>query len=224
MKLGSPELRSRVSEIIKAKWQDPTYREHMRQAHRGHKHTEEHKANISNAGKGHVVTEITRIKISHANTGKVRTEEAKAKISASKKLNPIRFWLGKHRPETMAKVADKIRGRKQSEAHKLAISMSHRGDKAYQWAGGSKRGKHSLTGHEYRFWRKSVFVRDNFTCQICEAKSGKLNAHHIKPWSSFPDVRYSVENGMTLCNECHNIIHITYRLADKNIFSLFGEE
>lgn len=56
-------------------------------------------------------------------------------------------------------------------------------------------------------WRRDVFRRDDYTCQRCGAKGGKLNAHHIKPWIDHPELRYDVENGITLCVACHLITH-----------------
>lgn len=56
-------------------------------------------------------------------------------------------------------------------------------------------------------WRKSVFMRDFYTCQSCGVKAGKLEAHHIKPWATHPEFRYDVSNGITLCYECHNEVH-----------------
>jgi len=56
---------------------------------------------------------------------------------------------------------------------------------------------------EYKLWRLSVFERDNFTCQSCGEKGGKLNADHIKPWVFFPELRYKIDNGRTLCVDCH---------------------
>jgi hypothetical protein len=51
-------------------------------------------------------------------------------------------------------------------------------------------------------WRNEVFKRDNYTCQEC-GKKGQLNAHHIKPWAHNENDRYDLNNGITLCLECH---------------------
>lgn len=60
---------------------------------------------------------------------------------------------------------------------------------------------------EYKQWRKLVLTRDNHTCRKCDIKGGNLNAHHIKPWKDFPELRYVLDNGLTLCSKCHKIEH-----------------
>ena len=59
---------------------------------------------------------------------------------------------------------------------------------------------------EYIAWAKAVKVRDNFKCQECGA-GGKLHSHHIKRWSEFPELRYDLSNGITLCKPCHQTKH-----------------
>lgn len=56
----------------------------------------------------------------------------------------------------------------------------------------------------YKEWRRQVWVRDNFKCKIgnCDCK-GKIIAHHILGWSKFPELRYEVNNGITLCQFHH---------------------
>ena len=56
-------------------------------------------------------------------------------------------------------------------------------------------------------WAKQIKKRDNYTCQICHEKGGKLNSHHIKSWKDYPDNRFDLDNGITLCVACHNWTH-----------------
>jgi hypothetical protein len=68
---------------------------------------------------------------------------------------------------------------------------------------------------DYIEWRKAVYERDNYTCQECGHKGGKLNAHHIKPWFSHPDLRFDVANGVTLCEDCHANKHPHLRFIKR---------
>jgi len=51
-------------------------------------------------------------------------------------------------------------------------------------------------------WKSRVNVRDDFKCQRC-GKTGR-EAHHKKSWKEFPELRFDVDNGETLCMDCHN--------------------
>ena len=65
----------------------------------------------------------------------------------------------------------------------------------------------------YKEWRKSVYKRDNYTCQICwDNTSGNLNAHHIKSRANYPELITDLNNGLTLCEKCHKEIHYGNKL------------
>lgn len=55
-------------------------------------------------------------------------------------------------------------------------------------------------------WRREVFERDGYRCTQCAA-TGSLNAHHIKPWAQYPELRRVLANGVTLCQHCHRLAH-----------------
>lgn len=65
-------------------------------------------------------------------------------------------------------------------------------------------GRHCM---EYKAWRKSVFERDDYTCQACGVRGAKVNAHHKKQYAFYPELRYDIDNGVTLCVPCHKEVH-----------------
>lgn len=58
---------------------------------------------------------------------------------------------------------------------------------------------------EYFDWRTEVFTRDGFVCRNCGSEK-KIEAHHIKQYEFHPELRASLDNGITLCHECHKKI------------------
>lgn len=63
------------------------------------------------------------------------------------------------------------------------------------------------TSKAYRQWRADVHKKHGHKCYLCRSKQ-RIEAHHIKPFESHPDLRLDIENGMTLCFRCHiEIVH-----------------
>jgi 5-methylcytosine-specific restriction endonuclease McrA len=56
--------------------------------------------------------------------------------------------------------------------------------------------------NSYYGWRQRVFARDGSKCVQC-GSAQHLQSDHIKPFSTFPDLRYDVSNGRVLCHDCH---------------------
>lgn len=80
------------------------------------------------------------------------------------------------------------------------------GVKHYNWRGGvTSKNQDIRKCFEYRVWRKAVFERDRYTCLVCGKVGGRINADHIKPFSLYPELRFTVSNGATLCVCCHYI-------------------
>lgn len=72
------------------------------------------------------------------------------------------------------------------------------------WRGGlTSISKKIRNSDEYAQWRLAVFERDNYTCQDCGKIGGRLVADHIKSFANFPELRFDINNGRTLCEDCH---------------------
>ena len=85
-----------------------------------------------------------------------------------------------------------------------------RGKKNPAWKGGKTSELLVIrTSAQYEEWRNAVFARDNYTCRNCgDMKGGNLNAHHIKSFTHFEQLRFELSNGITLCKICHKEEHL----------------
>jgi len=119
------------------------------------------------------------------NKGKTLSAAHKASLSASHKKNPQPYWLGKKRPNMTG------------ENHPQWISDRD----TLQRYGDERKDRRSSA---YNAWRKAVWLRDNFACKIANPDCvGRIEAHHILGWKEHPELRYEVNNGITLCHFHH---------------------
>jgi hypothetical protein len=147
----------------------------------------------------------------HFNLGHKHSEETKKKIGL-KTLERRDKTLEKRRNSMLGKLAGLKNPSKRLEVREK-ISKAKLGKKRpditgvnhYAWKGGLANPNEKIrTSSEYKLWRKAVFTRDNYTCVWCgDKKGGNLCADHIKPFSLFPELRFAIDNGRTLCVPCH---------------------
>ena len=113
--------------------------------------------------------------------GKKHKPETLEKMRQARLKNPNRYWLGKKQPR-------------------------FQGENNPNWKGGITPENDKIhKSNEYREWRRQVFFRDRFTCRVCLSK-GYVQANHICPFRSHKELRHDINNGITLCIECHKFI------------------
>ena len=144
--------------------------------------------------KGHITSEDTRKKIGLSNKGHICSPETKLKMS-------IAHIGKKHSPE---------QNERQSAENKRRVALGIHN----LWKGGiTSKNLIIRMSLEYKLWRTAVFERDNFTCIWCGLKGRTkkdsngnwidIHADHIKPFAQYPELRFAIDNGRTLCVPCH---------------------
>lgn len=85
-----------------------------------------------------------------------------------------------------------------------------RGKNHPNWKGGINL-EHEQIRHskEYRDWQQLVYKKCNWICEDCKnhCRKGNIIAHHIKPFSKYKRLRFTVSNGVVLCRSCHQLRH-----------------
>lgn len=140
----------------------------------------------------------SRIKIGK---GKFCSKECSNEVTLFKKGSKVN--LGKKNALGSKRTPEQLKNYGKTKGKPL---LNMRGDKHWNWKGGESRGyKEGYYSLEYKKWRMGVFIRDNWTCQFCGIRGIYLTAHHIKSWAKYPKLRFDVDNGVTLCEDCHKL-------------------
>ena len=178
----SPETRLKISKSMEGMVKSP-----------------EHQLKITKALKGRKMPEGFGEKISSILTGRRVSEETRRKLKGKHNSPATEFKKG---------CASLWKGMRASEETRLKQRLAKlgkfSGERSGTWKGGiTPINKAIRTSDDYKQWRRSIFIRDEFTCQKCGVKHVYIVAHHIKPFSLYPELRFELANGLTLCNDCH---------------------
>lgn len=194
----------------------------------GYIQTEEHKRKIGLANKGKKISEKQKeiLRLSHIgkklseetrkkiglnnpNRGKLRSQEVKDKISKAnfKHGKPKCNICGIQLKSCYAKTCKKHIPRNPETYKKMSKKVS--GENNWRWIKDrtklcrvSKQGERRTS--IYFNWRKLVWSRDNWKCKINNQDClGRIEAHHILGFTEYPELRYDINNGITLCHYHH---------------------
>lgn len=168
--------------------------------------TEETKRKIADSKRGLRLSQATKEKIGAAFRGKPLSDQHRKKISEGLLRGGAGWWnIGRRASnETRAKMSAAKRGRPIPHNEKLvALAKARTGSKNPSWKGGiSTETRRARNCAEGRKWRAAVLKRDGYRCVRCCATQ-QLQADHIKSFTRFPELRYEMSNGRTLCFPCH---------------------
>lgn len=122
--------------------------------------------------------------------------------------NPINYWKGKKIPEDARKKMSEVR---------LSNINTPRKETHWNWKEGISEKHSQITkGVEWRLWREAVYKRDKWICQKCKEHRNDLRPHHILNFSTHIELRFAIDNGITLCEKCHNEFHKIYGKLKNN--------
>ena len=184
----------------------------------GWRHKESTKQKISLRLRGRKLSDEHKRKVGDASRGKTYVERYGAE-KAKELIEKRRIAALGHKPseETRKKISEahKLTGRKPpSQKGKIGYWKNKKrpdvsGKNHYGWKGGITPLSIAIRkGLEHKEWTLKVFQADGFRCQMpdCPQTERYLNAHHIKTFSKYPGLRFKVNNGITLCRDCHRKI------------------
>lgn len=131
----------------------------------------------------------------------------------------IDFW------ENDTKAREKVIKKMQTKEYKEKQRIAKTGERNGMWNSElteeerERYKRHARRYPGYKDFRKSVYERDKYTCQVCsDDTGGNLVVHHLNGFHWDVNGRTDINNGVTLCNDCHNEFHRIYGRRDNNFF------
>ena len=146
---------------------------------------------------------------------KYKTYQGKLTIDESPKIgdNGVLlvkcFRCGEYFIPTKGEVQGRVQallGNSLGEKHLYCSKMCKDSCPVYRAMGGKYRKIKSPKNFRLPKWAKLVKERDEYTCQKCGSKEN-LQAHHVRPVATHPELSEDVDNGLTLCKKCHSEAH-----------------
>lgn len=118
---------------------------------------------------------------------------------------------GVENPSQVPEFLEKMLKTREERYGKEYFSELMSGSNNPMWKGGVKdENELARNNYKYKEWRKNVFEKYDYTCHCCDVRGGYLEAHHIRGFAEFPELRYENDNGVPLCLECHKKFHNLY--------------
>lgn len=167
------------------------------------------------------------------NQNKIKSEETKQKMKEnhwSKNGYKSAFKGKKHTDETKSmlakkskKQAEKLRLEIGEEEYLIKMALMKRKISREEFEGFVTEENTAIRqSKEGKEWRRSVLRKHNWTCDNCQ-EPGSHIAHHLNAFNAYPEQRFDVDNGVCLCEQCHNNFHKKYGKGwnTKEQYSLF---
>lgn len=172
--------------------------------------------------KGKSLSESHRMALSASHKGQIPWQKGKPLSAKQREALALANLGKKHSEETRHKRSLSLRGKRLGPCSNF-------------WKGGINPLRTIIRDlAEAIEWRKSVFERDNYTCQNCGIRGTYLEAHHLKTFEQIYreflatfkylspvndkyrlvelsrkyEEFWRVSNGQTLCSECHDLTKI----------------
>lgn len=206
MKTGL-HMRGRIPAFIGMEVTDET-REKIRKAHLGKKRapfSKEHRTRLSKSATGRKMSPESIEKTRLSNVGRKATKETKNKMSIAQRGHSRSGW--KLSDETKKKISLALKRKNCEIKREGKIRKGLKGENNPRWIKDRtklKVGRSKAYDTKYKYWMREVKMRDGWKCKINNHDcSGRLEAHHILNWVEHPELRYEINNGITLCHTHH---------------------